>query len=59
MQSMYGEPFIGTIEALRLTYEERGQSIRRVYRGVHVNFFRSLISWGIINSTYEKLKRFL
>jgi hypothetical protein len=56
MQSIYGEPFIGVIEALRLTYEERGRSFRRVYRGVHMNFFRSLLSWGIINSAYEKLK---
>ncbi|GLD95894.1 hypothetical protein PINS_up004572 [Pythium insidiosum] len=56
MQSIYGEPFLGPIEALRLTYEERGRSMRRVYRGVHMNFFRSLLSWGIINSAYERLK---
>lgn len=56
MQSIYGEHFIGVLEALRLTYAERGRSFRRVYRGVHMNFFRSLLSWGIINSAYEKLK---
>ncbi|DBA00272.1 TPA: hypothetical protein N0F65_007916 [Lagenidium giganteum] len=56
MQSVYGERFMGTWEALELTYEERGRSLRRLYRGVHMNFFRSLLSWGIINSAYEKLK---
>lgn len=56
MQSVYGQPFIGPLEALQLTYAERGHSVRRLYRGVQMNFFRSLLSWGIINSTYEKLK---
>ncbi|TYZ66373.1 hypothetical protein PybrP1_011477 [[Pythium] brassicae (nom. inval.)] len=56
MQSVYGEPYIGSLEALRLTYAERGHSLSRLYRGVHMNFFRSLLSWGIINSAYEKLK---
>lgn len=56
MQSVYGQPFIGPWEALQLTYKERGCSVKRLYRGVQMNFFRSLVSWGIINSTYEKLK---
>ncbi|CAI5739414.1 unnamed protein product [Hyaloperonospora brassicae] len=56
MQSVYGQPFIGPWEALQLTYRERGCSVRKLYRGVQMNFFRSLLSWGIINSTYEKLK---
>ncbi|CEG44049.1 solute carrier family 25 member 51 [Plasmopara halstedii] len=56
MQSVYGQSFIGPWEALQLTYKERGNSMRRLYRGVQMNFFRSLMSWGIINSTYEKLK---
>ncbi|KAL3664778.1 hypothetical protein V7S43_009958 [Phytophthora oleae] len=56
MQSVYGQQFIGPWEALQLTYKERGHSVKRLYRGVQMNFFRSLVSWGIINSTYEKLK---
>ncbi|KAI9918272.1 hypothetical protein PsorP6_011900 [Peronosclerospora sorghi] len=56
MQSVYGERFIGPWEALQLTYKERGRSLTKLYRGVQMNFFRSLLSWGIINSTYEKLK---
>ncbi|OQR98050.1 Mitochondrial Carrier (MC) Family [Achlya hypogyna] len=56
MQSIYGGEYIGVAQALRLTYEERQHSWRHVYRGVHINFVRSLVSWGIINSAYEKLK---
>ncbi|KDO26420.1 hypothetical protein SPRG_08223 [Saprolegnia parasitica CBS 223.65] len=56
MQSIYGGEYIGVAEALRLTYVERDHSWRHVYRGVHINFVRSLVSWGIINSAYEKLK---
>ncbi|CAH0482770.1 unnamed protein product [Peronospora belbahrii] len=56
MQSVYGQSFIGPWEALQLTYQERGRSVAKLYRGVQMNFLRSLLSWGIINSTYEKLK---
>lgn len=56
MQSVYNAPHISVWRALRLTYIERGNSVRRVYRGVVMNFCRSLLSWGIINSAYEKLK---
>lgn len=38
---------------LRLVYEQRGNSIKEFYIGAKWNFLRSLISWGIINSTYE------
>ena len=37
----------------RSVYAQRGYSIREFYFGAKWNFFRSLISWGIINSTYE------
>ncbi|OQR90741.1 ATP-dependent RNA helicase, partial [Thraustotheca clavata] len=56
MQSIYGGEHISVVKALQLTYKERGHQWRHVYRGVHINFVRSLISWGIINSAYEKLK---
>lgn len=38
---------------LRSVYERRGYSIREFYLGSKWNFVRSLVSWGIINSTYE------
>ncbi|ETW04041.1 hypothetical protein, variant [Aphanomyces invadans] len=56
MQSVYAtRRHMGVMEALELTYHERGGSWAKVYRGVHINFVRSLVTWGIINSTYEKL----
>ncbi|TYZ61141.1 hypothetical protein PybrP1_008859 [[Pythium] brassicae (nom. inval.)] len=56
MQSVVDAPHMSVWQALRLTYVERDRSLWRVYRGVATNFCRSLISWGILNSTYEKLK---
>jgi len=38
---------------LRAVYAQRGNSIKEFYIGAKWNFFRSLVSWGIINSTYE------
>lgn len=32
---------------------ERDYKVRKLYRGVQLNFTRALISWGIINATYE------
>ncbi|KAF0695739.1 Aste57867_13475 [Aphanomyces stellatus] len=56
MQSVLGnERHLNVVEALRLTYDERGRCLARVYRGVGINFARSLVTWGIINSAYEKL----
>ena len=43
-------------EFLRLL-RERG--IRGMFRGVHVNYTRSFIQWGIINVTYENLLQIL
>ncbi|CAF3379614.1 unnamed protein product [Rotaria sp. Silwood2] len=34
-------------------YKQRGNSLKEFYIGAKWNFVRSLISWGIINSTYE------
>ena len=38
---------------LRSVYEQRGNSVKEFYIGAKWNFVRSLVSWGIINSTYE------
>lgn len=43
-------------EFLRLL-RERG--VRGMFRGVHVNYTRSFIQWGIINVTYENLLQVL
>lgn len=57
MQVCYGTPYIGVIEAFRIIYAERGYSFRKLFYGVHVNYTRALLSWGIINASYELLKR--
>ncbi|KFM64077.1 Mitochondrial carrier triple repeat protein 1, partial [Stegodyphus mimosarum] len=40
MQVCCGTPFSSISEAFRLTYQERGCSIRKMYLGVHVNYTR-------------------
>lgn len=41
------------VTIFRSVYEQRGNSLKEFYIGAKWNFVRSLISWGIINSTYE------
>ncbi|XP_014246402.1 solute carrier family 25 member 51 [Cimex lectularius] len=57
MQSRVGGPFQSVPSAVREIYIERG-SIRSFFRGVHLNYTRSCISWGVINVAYEGLKNF-
>lgn len=47
------EPFLSVWGALKLAYEQRGRSVRRMYTGALFNFPRSLLSWGITNAVYE------
>jgi hypothetical protein len=54
MQSQLGGPFPGLVQTLRTVYRERN-GFSGLFRGVHLNYSRSLLSWGIINSTYELL----
>lgn len=52
-QSDLGGRYYRPLAMFRLVYEQRGQSMKEFYLGAKWNFVRSLISWGIINSTYE------
>ncbi|CAG2165127.1 unnamed protein product [Oppiella nova] len=54
-----GSPFVSIPQALRDVYVLRGRSIRKLYYGVHVNYSRAFISWGIINASYEVFRRLL
>lgn len=45
-----GSKFLNIGEAMRIVYHERNRSWRKIYRGVHINYTRALISWGIINA---------
>jgi len=55
MQSQLGGEFRSFSATFRTIYHERNHSVRKLFRGMHVNLARSLISWGIINAAYEKL----
>lgn len=57
MQTVVGGPFIGMRTTGRLIFKERNQRWRKMYRGVHINYTRSFISWGIINAVYEFMKK--
>ena len=57
MQTQLGEPYLGIRATYEMICEERRYKWRKLFRGVHVNYTRSFISWGIINATYEFMKR--
>ena len=59
MQARVGGRHVGIHETFKVIYKERSYSWRRMFRGVHVNYTRSLLSWGIINATYEALMKWL
>lgn len=56
MQSKLGGPFQTISGAGVELYEQRGRQLRYFFRGVHMNYTRAFISWGVINVAYEKLK---
>jgi len=59
MQSRVGGKFESFFAALSVVYNERNRSIALMFRGVHFNCIRSLVSWGVINASYELLKQLL
>ncbi|XP_026213135.1 solute carrier family 25 member 51 [Anabas testudineus] len=54
-QSQVGGAFRPCTEVLLTVWRERGGSLAKLFRGAHLNYHRSLLSWGIINATYELL----
>lgn len=59
MQSKLGGEFQGLYSAFCQIYNERGRSIACFYRGVHLNYTRGFISWGVITLSSETIKRFI
>ncbi len=59
MQIKTGGHFESTWGTFKLIYEERGRKWRKMFRGVQLNFSRAIISWGIINASYEFFKTHL
>lgn len=58
-QSQVGGPFKPCREVLLTVWRERGGSLAKLFRGAHLNYHRSLLSWGIINATYELLLKII
>lgn len=56
MQSKLGGEYISMKTAFRELYIERGKKISNFYKGVHMNYSRSFVSWGVINLAYERFK---
>ncbi|XP_037636485.1 solute carrier family 25 member 51b [Sebastes umbrosus] len=54
-QSQVGGAFQPCRQVLLTVWRERGGSVAMLFRGAHLNYHRSLLSWGIINATYELL----
>lgn len=59
MQKQLGSEYQSIASTLKEVYTIRGGSWRKMYLGVNINFTRSLISWGIINASYEYIKKLL
>ncbi|XP_067312804.1 solute carrier family 25 member 51b [Pseudorasbora parva] len=54
-QAQVGGEFVPCRQVLMTVWRERGGSIVLLFRGATLNYHRSLLSWGIINATYELL----
>ncbi|TTG17228.1 Solute carrier family 25 member 51 [Bagarius yarrelli] len=58
-QAQVGGAFVPINQVLRTVWIERGRSVARLFRGATLNYHRSLLSWGIINATYELLLKII
>lgn len=58
-QAQVGGEFQSCRTVFMTVWRERGGSLTMLFRGAHLNYARSLISWGIINATYEFLLKLL
>ncbi|KAL7885764.1 hypothetical protein AOLI_G00060590 [Acnodon oligacanthus] len=54
-QAQVGGEFVPCLRVLATVWRERGGSVALLFRGATLNYHRSLLSWGIINATYELL----
>nr|XP_057919553.1 mitochondrial nicotinamide adenine dinucleotide transporter SLC25A51-like [Doryrhamphus excisus]XP_057919554.1 mitochondrial nicotinamide adenine dinucleotide transporter SLC25A51-like [Doryrhamphus excisus]XP_057919555.1 mitochondrial nicotinamide adenine dinucleotide transporter SLC25A51-like [Doryrhamphus excisus]XP_057919556.1 mitochondrial nicotinamide adenine dinucleotide transporter SLC25A51-like [Doryrhamphus excisus]XP_057919557.1 mitochondrial nicotinamide adenine dinucleotide tran len=58
-QAQVGGAFQPCRQVLLTVWRERGRSVAMLFRGAHLNYHRSLLSWGIINATYELLLKLM
>lgn len=59
MQKQLGGEFISFQKAFITVFRERKGSVRRLFYGVSLNYTRALVSWGVINCSYEMLESWL
>ncbi|XP_051876411.1 mitochondrial nicotinamide adenine dinucleotide transporter SLC25A51-like [Pristis pectinata] len=59
MQSQVGGEFQSFTKVFMKIWRERDGKLSSVMRGVHLNYHRSILSWGIINATYEILLKLI
>ncbi|GMT32654.1 hypothetical protein PFISCL1PPCAC_23951 [Pristionchus fissidentatus] len=57
MQSQLGVPFENPLKIFLTVWRERNGSLKELFRGVQLNFTRSLLAWGLTNSVYELLRK--
>ncbi|KAI6656024.1 Solute carrier family 25 member 51 [Oopsacas minuta] len=55
LQSSIGYEYSSLVQLFTKTYKEKGGTIQSLYKGVHLNYGRAILSWGIVNSVYEYL----
>uniref|UniRef100_A0A8C5LVU2 Solute carrier family 25 member 51 n=1 Tax=Leptobrachium leishanense TaxID=445787 RepID=A0A8C5LVU2_9ANUR len=55
MQSQIGGEYMSFGKVLTTIWTERDGKLTHLFRGAHLNYHRSILSWGIINATYELL----
>ncbi|XP_050456787.1 mitochondrial nicotinamide adenine dinucleotide transporter SLC25A51 [Cataglyphis hispanica] len=56
MQTKIGGDFEKFQVVFREIYDSRNRNLASFYKGVHLNYMRSFISWGVINASYDFLK---
>ncbi|XP_074109820.1 mitochondrial nicotinamide adenine dinucleotide transporter SLC25A51 [Cotesia typhae] len=56
MQTKIGGNFDKIFVTLRDLWVIRDRKITNFYQGVHLNYMRSFVSWGVINAAYDFLK---
>lgn len=59
LQSKLGGDFQSIFSGTREIYIERGGFLSSFYRGVHLNYTRGFISWGIITVSSETIRRLI
>ncbi|KAL4641759.1 solute carrier family 25 member 51-like [Arapaima gigas] len=59
LQSQVGGDFLSSRQVLLTILREREGKVTHLFRGAHLNYHRSILSWGIINATYELLLKLM